>query len=89
VTDWARFDELARRAREDAPTPVDVTQRVMARLAIAPPPRALRGPELPLAVCAGVSLAAAAVVGGLSAGWWASAGDPLVELMRMMNVVLQ
>lgn len=80
-----RWETLLARAREDGPDPVDVTDRVLQRIAtVDARPRWLppNGLQRPLLAAAGVSLAAAAVVAMLAYPYYDALLDPLLGLMH-------
>ena len=85
-----RIDELFDRAREDGPGPVDVTHRVMQRIAEegAAPLRLVDDrTRRTVMVCAGLSLAAAGIVAALVLPLWLAYDDPLAGFMQAITAV--
>ncbi|MBI4579271.1 MAG: hypothetical protein HY718_06185 [Planctomycetes bacterium] len=75
---------LAARARAESPPRVDVAAAVVAEV------RRQRPEQYdPMAIIAGGSVAAAAIVVAYAAQMWSAVQDPIVALMASMNVVLQ
>jgi hypothetical protein len=84
--DDARFDELVRLARQEPAPRVDVTHRVLAR--IARMPRAAAGPDhRPMLLCAAGALLAASVLALLASNTWVALDDPLSDLAAGLAVL--
>jgi hypothetical protein len=78
------IDELARRARQEQPPPFDVTGLVLARI------RGSRPQSYdPMAIMAGSSAAAAAIVLAYALQTWLALQDPISSMLASMNLVLQ
>ncbi|MFZ5830172.1 MAG: hypothetical protein ACOY3P_08790 [Planctomycetota bacterium] len=81
-----RFAELAARAREESPPPIDVRDRVLATIA-APRPRS--GIDQPLAVCSVVSALAASIAAVMAVEMWSALTDPMTGLFDTLTLVMQ
>ncbi len=88
-----RIDALFDRARDDGPERVDVTHRVMQRLAgdasssSAPPSLLDARARRAVLVCTGFSLAAAGVAAAVVLPLWLAYEDPLAGLLQAIGVV--
>jgi hypothetical protein len=86
MNEWERFEKLVRSAREESIPPIDVSARVVRqlRLQVQPPPA-----YVALSIFAGISSAAAAVVGVVAYNAWLSMQDPIVGLLCSLDEVLR
>ena len=95
------FDDLAARARDDGPEPLDVSATVLARVAELPTPGVLpepgpvlrlmealahRGLDPSLAAAAGLSLTAAAATLVVALPWLDALFDPLMSWVQPQDV---
>ena len=74
---------LARLARQEAPPAIRVSDRVVRRIPLGRPTV-----DVPLAVLAGASAAAAVIVLVYAAHAWSAWQDPITGLLFSMNMVL-
>jgi len=81
------FEELLRRARQEPAPRVDVTQRVLARIATHPRASAAGLDVRPMLACAAGALLAASVVALLASGSWLALDDPFSELLAGLAVL--
>lgn len=81
-----RFKRLAAAAAREEPPRLDVTGRVLARIAPGPRPRAL---ETPLAVFSGAAVLAASIAVVVALHAWAVFSDPLGGLFQPLTMVMR
>ena len=82
VEQW--LTTMSRRARSEAAPTMEVGDRVLARLR-----RSAAESDSTLAVMAGVSGVAAAIVVACTIGVWSSGSDPITDLLASVVMVLQ
>ena len=90
--DLNRFEQLAEAARREHAPRIDVARRVVATVeSFERPPNVLRlaMADSPLLAFAGLSLAAAVLVGVLALPCWESVQDPLVAFCRPLSAILK
>jgi ferric-dicitrate binding protein FerR (iron transport regulator) len=82
---WQQFERLARRARDEAVPPLDVTPQVLRRLALGAPDTQT---NRTLAIFTLIGAAAAMVALGLTIWTWSNWTDPLGEMFTQTLTVM-
>ena len=92
MVDLKRFERLAEAARRECAPRIDVASSVVATVeSLRRRPSALRCvmADSPLLAFAGVSLAAAVLVGMLALPCWESVQDPLVAFCKPLSAIFE
>lgn len=91
MSDLNQFERLAKAARDERTPRIDVAARVAATVNMIERERAAyrAAGNSPLLVFAGLSLAAAALVGILALPCWESLQDPLVAFCKPLSAIFE
>lgn len=91
MSDLNQFERLARTARDEQAPRIDVAARVAATVNAIQRERATyrAAADSPLLVFAGLSLAAAVLVGMLALPCWESLQDPLVAFCKPLSNIFE